>query len=40
LRKKIGECLIQAGLITEADLQTALACWHDRCPVCQRRLPP
>jgi len=24
LRKKIGECLIQAGLITEADLQTAL----------------
>jgi type IV pilus assembly protein PilB len=25
LRKKIGECLIQAGLITEADLQTALA---------------
>jgi type IV pilus assembly protein PilB len=25
LRKKIGECLIQAGLITEEDLQTALA---------------
>jgi type IV pilus assembly protein PilB len=25
VRKKIGECLIQAGLITEADLQTALA---------------
>jgi type IV pilus assembly protein PilB len=25
LRKKIGECLIQAGLITEADLQAALA---------------
>ena len=25
MRKKIGECLIQAGLITEADLQTALA---------------
>jgi type IV pilus assembly protein PilB len=25
LRKKIGECLVQAGLITEADLQTALA---------------
>jgi type IV pilus assembly protein PilB len=25
LRKKIGECLIQAGLITEDDLQTALA---------------
>jgi type IV pilus assembly protein PilB len=24
LRKKIGECLIQAGLITEEDLQTAL----------------
>ena len=24
MRKKIGECLIQAGLITEADLQTAL----------------
>jgi type IV pilus assembly protein PilB len=25
VRKKIGECLIQAGLITEADLQAALA---------------
>jgi len=25
VRKKIGECLIQAGLITEADLQVALA---------------
>ncbi len=25
MRKKIGECLIQAGLITEADLRTALA---------------
>ncbi len=25
MRKKIGECLIQAGLITEDDLQTALA---------------
>src|SRR6187402_2363324 len=25
MRKKIGECLIQAGLITEADLQVALA---------------
>jgi len=25
LRKKIGECLIQAGLITEEDLQSALA---------------
>src|SRR5215208_1247898 len=25
LRKKIGECLIQAGLITEDDLRTALA---------------
>ncbi len=25
MRKKIGECLIQAGLITEEDLQTALA---------------
>ena len=25
LRKKLGECLIQAGLITEEDLQTALA---------------
>jgi type IV pilus assembly protein PilB len=25
VRKKIGECLIQAGLITERDLQTALA---------------
>jgi type IV pilus assembly protein PilB len=25
MRKKIGECLIQAGLITEQDLQTALA---------------
>jgi len=25
VRKKIGECLVQAGLITEADLQTALA---------------
>src|SRR5436309_10875265 len=25
LRKKIGECLVQAGLITETDLQTALA---------------
>jgi type IV pilus assembly protein PilB len=25
VRKKIGECLIQAGLITEEDLQTALA---------------
>src|SRR5205823_10401672 len=25
LRKKIGECLIQAGLITEHDLQNALA---------------
>jgi type IV pilus assembly protein PilB len=25
VRKKIGECLIQAGLITEDDLQTALA---------------
>ena len=25
MRKKIGECLVQAGLITEADLQTALA---------------
>jgi type IV pilus assembly protein PilB len=25
LRKKIGECLVQAGLISEADLQTALA---------------
>src|SRR5690242_5957621 len=24
LRKKIGECLVQAGLITETDLQTAL----------------
>ena len=24
MRKKIGECLVQAGLITEADLQTAL----------------
>jgi type IV pilus assembly protein PilB len=24
VRKKIGECLVQAGLITEADLQTAL----------------
>jgi hypothetical protein len=24
----------------ERDLQTALACWHDRCPTCQRRLPP
>ena len=25
MRKKIGECLIQAGLITEEDLQIALA---------------
>ena len=25
MRKKIGECLIQAGLITEEDLQVALA---------------
>ena len=25
MRKKIGECLIQAGLITEEDLHTALA---------------
>ena len=25
MRKKIGECLVQAGLITEEDLQTALA---------------
>ena len=25
MRKKIGECLVQAGLITETDLQTALA---------------
>ena len=25
MRKRIGECLIQAGLITERDLQTALA---------------
>src|SRR5919202_242901 len=25
VRKKIGECLIQAGLISEDDLQTALA---------------
>jgi type IV pilus assembly protein PilB len=25
VRKKIGECLIQAGLITEEDLQAALA---------------
>ena len=25
MRKKIGECLIQAGLITEEDLQAALA---------------
>ena len=25
VRKKIGECLIQAGLITEEDLQIALA---------------
>ena len=25
MRKKIGECLIQAGLITEDDLRTALA---------------
>ena len=25
MRKKIGECLVQAGLITESDLQTALA---------------
>jgi type IV pilus assembly protein PilB len=25
VRKKIGECLVQAGLISEADLQTALA---------------
>jgi hypothetical protein len=25
LRKKIGECLIQAGLISETDLQIALA---------------
>jgi type IV pilus assembly protein PilB len=25
VRKKIGECLVQAGLITEEDLQTALA---------------
>jgi hypothetical protein len=25
LRKKIGECLIQAGLITDDDLQVALA---------------
>ena len=25
MRKKIGECLVQAGLITEADLQVALA---------------
>ena len=25
MRKKIGECLIQAGLITEENLQTALA---------------
>lgn len=25
MRKRIGECLIQAGLITEQDLQTALA---------------
>src|SRR5204863_487330 len=25
MRKKLGECLIQAGLITEDDLQTALA---------------
>jgi len=24
LRKKLGECLVQAGLITETDLQTAL----------------
>ncbi len=24
MRKKLGECLVQAGLITEADLQTAL----------------
>ncbi len=29
MRKKIGECLIQAGLITEEDLQTALA-EHER----------
>jgi hypothetical protein len=25
VRKKIGECLIQAGLISEDDLQVALA---------------
>ena len=25
MRKKIGECLVQAGLISEDDLQTALA---------------
>ena len=25
MRKKIGECLIQAGLISETDLQIALA---------------
>jgi type IV pilus assembly protein PilB len=25
VRKKLGECLVQAGLITESDLQTALA---------------
>ena len=25
MRKKIGECLMQSGLITEADLQVALA---------------
>ena len=25
MRKKIGECLVQAGLITQSDLQTALA---------------
>ena len=24
MRKKLGECLVQAGLITETDLQTAL----------------
>ena len=25
MRKKLGECLVQAGLITEDDLTTALA---------------
>ena len=29
MRKKIGECLIQSGLITEQDLQVALA-EHER----------